>query len=115
MSLDVRLTVTQPTTIFTHNITHNLGRMAQQVVLSNGLTLYNILWRPDECDPPLLIASDIAEMLDEAFGIMLEDRPRLERFNPENGWGRFESLIQLVIEYRNAGREYPTALIEVCR
>jgi hypothetical protein len=48
MSLDVDLMVTQPVSVFSQNITHNLGAMAREVVLSNDLTLYQVLWRPDE-------------------------------------------------------------------
>ena len=115
MSLDIRLMVMRPTAIFSENITHNLGRMAHQVVLSNGLTLYNILWRPDECKPPLCKASDIAELLDQALNILIQDKDRLEQFNPENGWGNYYGLFELVHEYRNAARENPMADIEVCR
>ena len=30
------------------NITHNLNNMAMHVPVSDTLTLYNVLWRPDE-------------------------------------------------------------------
>jgi hypothetical protein len=62
MSLDVYLSKMMPTEVFTGNITHNLGKMADKVVLSNGQTLYQILWRPDECTPPYTKASEIAEL-----------------------------------------------------
>jgi len=39
MSLDVDLMVTQPVSVYSGNITHNLNSMAAAVVLSNGLTL----------------------------------------------------------------------------
>ena len=48
MSLDVYLMVIKPTSVFNLNITHNLGKMAGEVLLSNGKTLYDVLWRPDE-------------------------------------------------------------------
>jgi hypothetical protein len=57
MSLDVDLMVIQPTSIFSMNITHNLGKMAQAVVLENGKTLYDVLWRPEEHN--YFTASDI--------------------------------------------------------
>ena len=115
MSLDIRLMVMRPTAIFDENITHNLGRMASEVKLDNGLTLYNILWRPDECDPPLQKASDIAELLDEALGILIQEKDSLKQYNPENGWGNYYGLFELVHEYRNAARAEPNADIEVCR
>ena len=115
MSLDIRLMVMRPTAIFDENITHNLGKMASKVVLANGLTLYNILWRPDECEPPLQKASDIAELLDEALNILIQDKDRLKQYNPENGWGNYYGLFELVHKYRDAAREEPQADIEVCR
>ena len=48
MSLDVDLMVTQPVSVYEGNITHNLGKMAEAVELDNGLTLYDVLWRPGE-------------------------------------------------------------------
>lgn len=39
MSLDVDLMVTQPVSVFDANITHNLGKMASEVKLSNGMRL----------------------------------------------------------------------------
>ena len=48
MSLDVDLMVFQPVSVYTSNITHNLGKMADAVVLSNGKNLYQVLWRPEE-------------------------------------------------------------------
>ena len=72
MSLDVDLIVTQPVSVFDANITHNLGPMAAQVKLSNGMTLYDVLWRPDE-QYGLLFARDIAELLDEGWNILLAD------------------------------------------
>ena len=50
MSLDINLMVTKPTSVWDYNITHNLGKMAAQVRLSNGHTLYQVLWRPEEID-----------------------------------------------------------------
>ena len=45
MSLDVDLMVTQPVSVYSDNITHNLGKMADAVLLSNGNTLYQVLWQ----------------------------------------------------------------------
>ena len=62
MSLDVYLTKVMPTEVYSSNITHNLGKMANKVVLSNGKTLYDILWRPDEHG--FKYAREISELLD---------------------------------------------------
>jgi hypothetical protein len=52
MSLDVDLIVVQLTSVYSHNITHNLGKMAAEVKFGlewagdGELSLYDVLWRP---------------------------------------------------------------------
>lgn len=115
MSLDVTLTQIMPTEVYSSNITHNLGRMATAVVLSNNQTLYQILWRPDECNPPYTKAKEISELLDEAFNILLADPERFKQYNPENGWGSYDGLVNFVYKYRNACWDNPDAEVSVCR
>jgi len=113
MSLTVSLMVPQPVSVYDNNITHNLSKMASEVKLSNGLTLYDVLWRPDEHE--LELAEDIAELLDEGWNILVSEPDRFRQFNPENGWGNYDNLCTFVYEYRNACWEEPDATIEVCR
>jgi hypothetical protein len=113
MSLDVSLMVTKPVSVYDNNITHNLSKMASEVKLSNGLSLYDVLWRPDEHQ--LVSAKDIAELLDEGWNILLSQPERFEPLNPENGWGNYDALCRFVYEYRNACWNEPDATIEVCR
>lgn len=113
MSLDVDLMVIQPVSVFSLNITHNLGLMAREVKLSNGKTLYDVLWRPDENE--YYTAEDISELLDEGWNILLSDPDRFKKFNPDNGWGEYEGLVNFVYEYRNACWLRPSALLRVSR
>ena len=113
MSLTVYLNVTKPVSVYDNNITHNLGSMAANVKLSNGLTLYDVLWRPDEHE--LELAEDIAELLDEGWNILLSGPDHFKQFNPHNGWGNYDGLCKFVYEYRNACWDEPDATIEVCR
>jgi len=113
MSLDVDLMVIQPTSVFSHNITHNLGKMASEVKLSNGKTLYDVLWRADEHG--YYTAEDISELLDEGWNILLSDPERFKQFNPENGWGEYDGLCNFVYEYRNACWDNPTAELRISR
>ena len=113
MSLTVNLMVPQPVSVYDNNITHNLSKMASEVKLSNGLTLYDVLWRPDEHE--LELAEDIAELLDEGWNILLSEPDRFKQLNPENGWGNYDNLCKFVYEYRNACWNEPDAIIEVCR
>jgi hypothetical protein len=114
MSLDVDLMVVQPTSVYSANITHNLGKMAGEVKLSNGMTLYDILWRPDEQEG-LKCAKDISELLDEGWNIMLSDPEQFMKFEPDNRWGSYEGLCNFVYEYRNACWNNPDAELSVCR
>ena len=107
MSLDVNLMVMQPVSVYDSNITHNLGKMADAVVLGNGHTLYQVLWRPDEHG--WTKASDIAEMLDEGWNILLSDPEKFKKLNPENGWGNYNGLCDFTYKYRNACWNNPNA------
>jgi hypothetical protein len=113
MSLDVSLMVTQPVVAYTSNITHNLGKMALEVHLECGLTLYDVLWRPEEHN--LLHAKDIAGLLDEAWNTLLADPYHYWQFNPKNGWGNYDGLVNFVYSYRNACWDSPEAEIMVYR
>lgn len=113
MSLDVDLMVVQPVSIYSGNITHNLGKMANKVVLSNGKTLYDILWRPDEHG--FKYAKEISELLDEGFNILLSDPKEYQKYNPENGWGSYDGLVNFVYKYRNACWDNPDAELAISR
>ena len=113
MSLTVFLMVPQPVSVYDNNITHNLSKMASEVKLSNGLSLYDVLWRPDEHE--LELAEDIAELLDEGWNILLSEPDRFRQLNPENGWGNYDNLCRFVYEYRNACWNEPDATVEVSR
>lgn len=113
MSLDVYLMVTQPVSVYDANITHNLGKMASAVVLESGLTLYQCLWRPEEVG--ITHAKCLGEYLDEGFNILLSDPERYKQYNPENGWGSYDGLVDFVYKYRNACWDNPEAEICVSR
>jgi hypothetical protein len=113
MSLDVDLMVVQPTSVYSGNITHNLGAMAREVVLSSGLNLYQVLWRPEESN--LIYARDIAHLLDEGWNILMADPERFIKLEPENGWGSYEGLEKFVYNYLNACRLNPDAELRVSR
>ena len=107
MSLDVDLMVLKPASVYSGNITHNLGKMASFVKLNNGMTLYEVLWHPIERG--LYFARDISELLDEGWNILLSDPEYYKTFNPENGWGSYEKLERFVYKYRNACWVNPAA------
>jgi hypothetical protein len=116
MSLDVDLMVIKPTSVFSLNITHNLGKMAEQVkipYMAGTVSLYTILWRPEELQ--FTHGRDIADLLDEGFNILLSDPDKFKKFNPENGWGDYEGLVNFVYNYRSACWDYPEAELRISR
>lgn len=113
MSLDVDLMVTQPVSVYSGNITHNLGEMASYVKFDGDLTLYDVLWRPDEHG--FRYAKDIEDYLDTAWNILMSEPEFYKTFNPKNGWGTYEGLCKFVYEYRNACWDNPDAELEVSR
>jgi hypothetical protein len=113
MSLDVSLIANQPVSVFDANITHNLTEMASEVKLSNGMTLYQVLWRPDESN--LKYARDIADLLEEGWNILMADPEHFKKFNPENGWGSYGGLKKFVYKYLEACRFNPDAELEISR
>jgi hypothetical protein len=113
MSLDVDLMVVKPVSVYSANITHNLGKMANAVVFDNGVTLYHILWRPEEKE--FYFAKDIVDFLYIAWKELISHPDEYKQFNPENGWGSYDSLVNFVKNYHAACMENLDAEIKVCR
>lgn len=93
--------------VFEYNITHNLGTMASKA------DLYTALWRPDE--QGWKKAKDITGMLERGLRRLKKDPDGFKKFNPDNGWGSYDNLVDCVEQYLKACKEYPEALIEVSR
>lgn len=74
------------------NLTHNLAKMAGEVWLDEyrGLTLYGALWRGDEHG--IATVAQLAAAVENGKNIM-QERPSLRKYNPENGWGSYEGFI----------------------
>jgi len=107
MSLDVSLMVTQPTEVFTQNITHNLNKMAQAV------NIYQHLWRPEELD--IYQAKQLIAPLAVALYKLKEDPTGYEIYGPDNGWGTYNDFVKFVENYLKACIDNPEATVEVCR
>lgn len=105
MSLDIYLYELKEVTVFDINITHNLTRMA------NEAGLYRALWAPEEIDATK--AKDIVPFLEAGLKRLKEDPVHFRGFNPENGWGNYEGLVEVVEAYLEACKNNPDARIEV--
>jgi len=93
--------------IYSSNITHNLGKMASEA------GLYAYLWRPDENG--ITEAAQLIGPLKTGLELLRSDPGRFKTFNPENGWGDYDGLVNFVVAYLAACEEFPFASVEVSR
>jgi hypothetical protein len=97
----------ETTTLFHANITHNLNLMAEEV------GIYMHLWRPEEIG--ITHAAQLVKPLSEGLGRLIAAPERYRRFNPTNGWGSYEGMLDFVSRYLAACEQWRTARIEVSR
>ena len=107
MSLDVYLEDEAGERLYSRNITHNLGKMAQEA------GIYMHLWRPDENG--ITHARQIIEPLSAGLALLATQKRRFEEFNSPNGWGMWEHFIPFCADYLQACRDHPDALVRVSR
>lgn len=93
--------------VFTANITHNLNKMAEEA------GIYIALWRPEERNWKL--AEELIEVLAEGLAYLKERPEHFKTFNPDNGWGTYEILVDFTENYLQACKDFPKAVIEVSR
>ena len=113
MSLDVDLMVVKPCSVYSSNITHNLGKMAAAVDVGEGRTLYDILWRPDEHG--YVYAREIIDCLHNGLKELSFNPEKYKKFNPENGWGSYDGLVNFVKNYHAACMENLDAELSISR
>jgi hypothetical protein len=93
--------------VYWANITHNLGKMAQQA------GIYEALWIPEEIGK--VKAGEIIELLEKGLADLKEKPEHFAEFNAPNGWGMYKHFVPFVEKYLNACKEFPDALISVSR
>jgi len=103
MSLDVSLNVE----VCSLNITHNLNKMAEEA------GIYNELWRPDEIN--IEYAHQLIEPLSKGLEKLKSDPEYYKQFDPENGWGSYDNLVEFVTEYLKNCILFPDSLVSVSR
>lgn len=92
---------------YSANITHNLGKMAEEA------GIYEHLWRPDEIG--VIKAKQLVEPLTKGLELLKSDRDRFEKFNSSNGWGLYKHFVPFVEHYLNACAANPEADVHVSR
>lgn len=94
-------------TVYSRNITHNLGKMA------DAAGIYKHLWRPDEIG--VSRARELIEPLAAGLARLQADRDTFSAHNPPNGWGNYDALVGFVADYLSACKSYPEASVRVSR
>ena len=93
--------------VFSANITHNLGKMAMEA------GIYQHLWRPEEIG--ITHARQLIEPLREGVARMKADPEYFKKFSSPNGWGMYEDFVPWVDHYLVACMDNPDAEIRVSR
>ena len=101
MSLDFYLMRTQPTEVFSRNITHNLTRMA------SAAGIYDALWHPENLK--VTRAEQLIEPLAKGLALLEADPAKFKQYNAPNGWGMYEHFVPFVRACLEACREFPDA------
>ena len=103
MSLDVYLI----DEVYSANITHNLGAMAEEA------GIYQHLWRPDEIN--VTKAAQLIEPLRAGLALLKSDPERFKKFDADNGWGLYIHFVPFVEKYLQECVKYPGAEVRVSR
>lgn len=113
MSLDVTLYDNNSVELYTDNITHNLNKMATAV----SLEFYQCLWRPEELfsDVEYIQAFLLTDHVKKGFDILTEDPILYRNYNPLNGWGKYENLVDFSLSYYRALLQYPNSRVSISR
>ena len=109
MSLDVYLTVlpTEPECVFSANITHNLGAMAEEA------GIYQHCWHPEKIG--IRKAGQLIQPLTTAIQQMRADPNRYKRHDAPNGWGLYVNFLPWRETYLEACIINPNAYVQVSR
>ena len=107
MSLDIDLYTVRRTCVHEANITHNLGKMAEEA------GIYACLWRAPENG--FTQAGQLIEPLTNGIAKMKADPAHFEQFNAENGWGLYKHFLPWLEELLAACIENPDAEISTSR
>ncbi len=107
MSLDVTLRDEAGDELYSGNITHNLGKMAQEA------GIYKCLWRPEELG--ITHAKQMIDILEKGVALLATEKSRFEKLNSPNGWGLWVHFLPFCMDYLQACRNNPEAQVEVSR
>jgi len=107
MSLDIYLETNDCLTIHHENITHNLAEMAGHA------GLYLPMWRPETLG--ISRAWQLRMFLVPSLAQLKMNPAYFQTFNPKNGWGDYETLLETVENLLFACERNPQARVRVTR
>jgi hypothetical protein len=113
--------------LYSSNITHNLGKMA------NKAGIYEALWRPyqlkegynipdgdhdaeykfEEANP--VRAYEIIPVIEKGLEDMIARPAHYKTFDSPNGWGMYVHFVPFIEEYLEALKKYPESFVECDR
>lgn len=96
------------------NITHNLNIMAEHVPIGD-VNLYKVLWRGDELEDPIVKGKQFDEYLYDGISFLIKKKKYLMKYNPENGWGNYDSLLQFTKDCLALSIQHPNADVRFSR
>ena len=126
VSYDMETFTPENEELYWANITHNLGKMADEA------GIYEALWRPyrlhknykhfdiyeDEIDfeqSVTIYAKDIVKIVEKGLKKLIDKPDYYAKFNSPNGWGTYENFVPWIERYLEALKEYPISKVLVDR
>jgi hypothetical protein len=98
---------TETTVVWHRNMTHNLNNMAMEA------GLYEALWRPDEVGATH--AGMLVGKLEVGLDKLVSAPDKFKSFNPDNGWGNYDQLVDFTRSFLEACRQHPETTVYACR
>jgi hypothetical protein len=89
------------------NITHNLGKMAEEA------GFYRALWRPEEIG--ITKAIDLFPYIEKGIKKMIDNPSYYEQFDSPNGWGLYKHFLPWLVKLREQLLKYPESYIYISR
>jgi len=99
--------INQTDEVYSANITHNLGPMA------HAAGIHGALWMPDENG--ITHARQLIKPLSIGLMRLTSSPDEFSAYNPHNGWGSYDSLVDFVRNYLTACTDWPEAEVSVSR
>ena len=82
------------------NITHNMNEMASEVLIEDTeLTLYDLLWRPDEHSFATAGSPDYREYVLKGYLYLRAHKEELLPLNPDNGRDNYDQLLAFTLDF----------------